>query len=143
MEYSTLLGQTWALQFVGHRSGTPSGRGRRAIAPRVSGGKLAHLLDALAVISRHFNAALASLVAVFMVFFAVLPAVDMVLAALFVAPETVLAAVRVALRTAPFTIRRAADAGGLRRMPCALSKALTASDSSLTRSLRRSTSEEV
>src|ERR1700730_3533919 len=73
-----------------------------------------------------------------MVFFAVL-GVDMALVALLVAPETGFVVVGVALRAALCV----GDAEGLRGVPCALSKALTASDSSLTRSLKRSTSEEV
>ena len=91
---------------------------------------------------RDFSAALASYVAALEVFFAFLGAEGTVLAAVLVSPEAVLAAVGVALRAAPFAVLRIEDAGG-RRMPCALSKALTASDNSLTRSLSFSTSEDV
>jgi hypothetical protein len=95
------------------------------------------------VSAAHFNAALAIFDALFTVLFAVLVALDTVFPAVRFAFETVLTVLPVAPLTARRILFPTGGVCGLRSMPCDLSSALTASDSSLTRSLSFSTSEEV
>src|SRR5450432_2586921 len=149
MEYSTRRQRysSSETQAVGDRPAPR--RSRRAFAPRRStraNSKRAlpgYLSAALANLLAVLTVRLAVLVALDTVFAAVPVALDTVLAALPLADDNLRAAVRVADLTAPLTIFSIEERGGGRLMPCALSNALTASDNSFTRSVSRSTSDDV